>query len=104
MITMYYDDGNCNTDFIIIDDICDGGATFINIAVKIKEYFDNQDYNGYQPKIYLIVTHGIFSKGVSELSNYFDGIYCTNSYKNFVDNKDQFGNNTSHLIRQLNVY
>lgn len=67
-------------DFIIVDDICDGGATFINIAKNIKE-----QYKGLEDispiKIYLIVTHGIFSKGFEELSKYFDGIYCTNSYK-----------------------
>jgi len=60
-------------DFIIIDDICDGGRTFINIAKEIKAFFKDQ-------KIYLIVTHGIFSAGFEELGEYFDGIYCTNSY------------------------
>lgn len=62
-------------DFIIIDDICDGGRTFINIADNIKQ-------NGYtKNKIYLIITHSIFSKSTDELLNYFDGIYTTNSYK-----------------------
>lgn len=65
-----------NKDFIIIDDICDGGATFINIAKVIKD--ENPQFTG---KIYLIVTHSIFSKGVDELLKYFDGIYTTNSYK-----------------------
>jgi len=59
-------------DMIIIDDICDGGATFLNIAKKLKEI--------YKGKIYLIVTHGIFSKGLTELNKYFDGIYTTDSY------------------------
>ena len=69
-----------NKDFIIIDDICDGGATFINIANKIKETFSKYGDGRKCGKIYLIVTHGIFSKGFEELSQYFDGIYCTNSY------------------------
>lgn len=60
-------------DYIIIDDICDGGATFINIAKELKKLYNCN-------KIYLIVTHSIFSKGFEELSKYFDGIYCTNSY------------------------
>ena len=63
-------------NFIIIDDICDGGATFINIARELKSYFNES----HKSKIYLIVTHGIFSKGFLELDKYFDGIYCTNSY------------------------
>jgi len=41
-------------DFIIIDDICDGGGTFIIIAIEIK---DQSPYSN----IYFIVTHGIFS-------------------------------------------
>jgi len=70
-LTMY----DNKPDLIIIDDICDGGATFINIAKAIEEH--EWEYG----KKYLIVTHGIFSKGYTELSKYFDGIYCTNSYK-----------------------
>ena len=72
-------------DFIIIDDICDGGATFINIARELKIILDSYKKTGLKPgKIYLIVTHGIFSKGIVELSKYFDGIYCTNSYKDII--------------------
>jgi ribose-phosphate pyrophosphokinase len=79
-------------DIIIIDDICDGGATFLNIAKKLK-----QIYTG---KIYLIVTHGIFSKGFDELNKYFDGIYCTNSYRDICDIEyDQKSN-----VKQLNVF
>ena len=62
-------------DFFILDDICDGGRTFIEIAkVLHKEQPES--------KVYLVVTHGIFSAGFRELSQYFDGIYCTNSIKN----------------------
>jgi ribose-phosphate pyrophosphokinase len=64
-----------NSDLIIIDDICDGGATFLNIAKEIKKA------GTHKGKLYLIVTHGIFSKGFSELAQYFDGIFCTNSVK-----------------------
>jgi len=60
--------------YIIIDDICDGGRTFVELAKAIK---------GSRPsaKIYLIVTHGIFSAGYDQLSEYIDRIYTTNSYK-----------------------
>jgi ribose-phosphate pyrophosphokinase len=86
-------------DFIIIDDICDGGATFINIAKQLKA-------NGWKNKIYLIVTHGIFSKGFKELSEYFDGIYCTNSYKDIRLNQpinDILGADPK-FVKQLNVF
>ena len=83
-------------DFIIVDDICDGGATFINIAKKLKASMQNDPHAG---KIYLIVTHGIFSKGFSEISQYFDGIYTTNSYSTIWD-----GNDAGKLVKQLNVF
>jgi len=92
-------DDYINKDLIIIDDICDGGATFINIVKYIKEFCYHKG------KIYLVVTHGIFSKGFEELSKYFDGIYCTNSYSNInlEDNEDLvFGDDFN--VKQLNVF
>lgn len=53
---------------LIIDDICDGGATFIKAAQALKA-------NGVE-KCYLYVTHGIFSKGLDELKRYFTKIYA----------------------------
>lgn len=86
-------------DFIIIDDICDGGATFINIAKEIKAYFHESGKT--ESKIYLIVTHGIFSKGLEVLFEYFDGIYCTNSYDQFtIDTEDPL----NQRFKQLNVF
>lgn len=61
---------------IIVDDICDGGGTFISIAEQIKP-----------KRLMLVVTHGIFSKGFDELEKYFDKIVTTNTYKDNYDNK-----------------
>lgn len=83
-------------DFIIIDDICDGGATFINIAKEIKKWDTTNS-----SKIYLIITHGIFSKGFEELSLYFDDIYCTNSYKDI--NPMGTAKHTK-FVKQLNIF
>lgn len=48
---------NCN--LLIIDDICDGGATFIDLAKQLSKY---------APKsITLFVTHGIFRNGTDDL-------------------------------------
>jgi ribose-phosphate pyrophosphokinase len=66
-------------DLFIIDDICDGGGTFINIAKEIKS---NEKFTG---RIYLIVTHGIFSRGYEGLAEYFEKIYTTNSISDEVD-------------------
>jgi ribose-phosphate pyrophosphokinase len=66
----YYD----NTKFVIVDDICDGGRTFIEIAKAIQSQIPNA-------KIYLIVTHGIFSAGEAPLLEHFEHVYTTNSVK-----------------------
>lgn len=46
---------------LIIDDICDGGATFNNAALFLHEK--------YRCEIALYVTHGIFSKGYENMIN-----------------------------------
>lgn len=86
-------------DIIIIDDICDGGATFENISAALND----ADHKG---KKYLIITHGIFSKGFTNLSRCFDGIYCTNSYS---DIEPPLNYTDTHLyiidkVNQLNVF
>ncbi|MCP4970556.1 MAG: ribose-phosphate pyrophosphokinase [Arcobacter sp.] len=58
-------------DCIILDDICDGGRTFIELSKVLSS-------NG-AGKIYLYVTHGIFSKGLEVLKNHFNHIYCYHS-------------------------
>lgn len=55
----------------IVDDICDGGGTFAGTAKMLKEKGAT--------KVVLIVSHGIFSKGVSIEG--VDEIYTTDSFK-----------------------
>ena len=59
---------------LIVDDICDGGGTFIGIADKL---FSLQDWT---IPLFLYVTHGIFSKGFEDLRSRFDRIYTSDSY------------------------
>lgn len=59
-------------NYLIVDDICDGGRTFIELAKVLK------DKSGAEPKINLYVTHGIFSAGLDKLSELFDTIYVSN--------------------------
>lgn len=56
--------------YIVIDDICDGGGTFLGLGEKIKEQEATAD---------LYVTHGIFSKGTAALNKLYGAIYTTNS-------------------------
>lgn len=86
-------------DLIIIDDICDGGRTFINIAEEFKKIL------GFNSEIYLIITHGIFSSGFKELFKHFDGIYCTNSYSVVPEFEwDGDKRDVKTIVRQLNVF
>lgn len=59
------------TNFLIVDDICDGGGTFFPLAEELTTSLN---------KIELYVTHGIFSKGISGLLEKFDTIYTTDSF------------------------
>lgn len=93
-------DQHNNLSYVIIDDICDGGRTFIQLATALK-----QKNCG---KIYLIVTHGIFSNGYDSLSENIDGIFCTNSVKDIMDGEILFTSSehkTIHsFVKQINVF
>jgi ribose-phosphate pyrophosphokinase len=79
-------------NFLIIDDICDGGRTFIELAKAIREQLPDAH-------CYLCVTHGIFSAGFEELNKHFQGIFCTNSYSDMENLDYQF-----YKLHQLNVF
>lgn len=64
-------------NLMIVDDICDGGRTFIELAKVLRERNAG--------KIELFVTHGIFSKGMKELNEHFDCIHSFNVWENNVD-------------------
>jgi ribose-phosphate pyrophosphokinase len=63
-----------NRNCVIIDDLCDGGATFLAIAEQIQP-----------AHLTLIVTHGIFSKGFTALEQRFNDIIVSDSYCNRYD-------------------
>lgn len=52
---------------LILDDICDGGRTFIELAKILR--------TRNPARISLYVTHGIFSNGMSELNKHIDEIF-----------------------------
>jgi ribose-phosphate pyrophosphokinase len=71
--------------YVIIDDICDGGRTFLELAKAIHDSRPTA-------KVYLVVTHGIFSNGFLELSREIEKIYCSNSYsdRNDIEHDSQY--------------
>jgi ribose-phosphate pyrophosphokinase len=80
-------DLNEDIKYVIVDDICDGGRTFTEIAKAIRTQVPNA-------RIYLVVTHGIFSAGFEELEKYFERIYTTNSYKDTIE----------RIVNRFNVF
>jgi ribose-phosphate pyrophosphokinase len=61
---------------LIVDDICDGGRTFIELAKVIRQL-----RKGKTTEIHLAVTHGIFSAGLEPFKGWIDQIHSTNSYQ-----------------------
>lgn len=57
---------------LVVDDLIDGGYTFIKLAEKLSEL-------GVKKKV-LYATHGIFTKGTTVLEEMYDQVYVTNSF------------------------
>lgn len=54
---------------LVVDDVCDGGGTFLGLADKVP----------LSVELHLYVTHGLFSQGTTKLRQRFAGLYCTDS-------------------------
>lgn len=75
--TIIYCDDFGGADVVVVDDIIDGGQTYIKLAEAAKKKNCG--------KFILYATHGIFSKGVDILfSSGIDEIWTTNSYKEYI--------------------
>lgn len=62
---------------LIVDDLCDGGGTFVGLGEAIKKI---------HPKVSLdlYVTHGLFTQGLDKLLTIFDRIITTDSVPAFA--------------------
>ena len=58
---------------VVVDDICDGGGTFLGVAASLRARF------GPVP-LHLWTTHGIHSKGLEALAAVYTTIGCTDSF------------------------
>lgn len=61
-----------DSELLVLDDICDGGRTFLEVADAIAAVV-------HVKTIELAVTHGIFSKGVNAVACKYNHIYTTDS-------------------------
>jgi ribose-phosphate pyrophosphokinase len=69
----------------VVDDLCDGGATFLSLAEILLE---NCRFAGGEPaELNLYVTHGFFTKGVETLLAFYDNIYVHNNFNKSVADK-----------------
>lgn len=65
-----------NRCVVVVDDICDGGYTFI----KLAEHLENTAFR------MLLVTHGIFSKGFMTVAEHYDAVFCFDTFdRSIVD-------------------
>lgn len=62
-------------DLVVIDDLCDGGGTFVGLAPKLRAL---------NPKsLSLLVTHAVQRKGIENVASVYDKVCITNSYKDW---------------------
>jgi ribose-phosphate pyrophosphokinase len=68
---------------LMVDDICDGGGTFIGLAETIHKLNPGIELS-------LYVSHGIFSKGLTELFKHFKKVYESDySFRNGYPNEEK---------------
>ncbi len=80
-----------NNNVLIVDDICDGGRTFIELAKVLKNNGANE--------VSLFITHGIFSKGFDVFDGLIDAIYTTDSFRA----KHEFINNNKTKLQVIEM-
>lgn len=64
-----------NSDIWIVDDLCDAGGTFVLASKLLRNTFDS--------KIHIAITHLVNPIGLKNLSENFDTVMITNSYKDW---------------------
>lgn len=78
-------------NILVYDDLCDGGGTFILTAKALREINPNG-------RLTIFVRHLVNPRGLENLSQNYDYVVITNSYKNW-ENEENLPSN----VRVLNV-
>ena len=63
-------------DITVIDDLCDGGGTFIGIAELLRKELNLKSLT-------LAVTHAVQKGGIEKVAKVYDKVVITNSYKDW---------------------
>ena len=65
-------------NIVIVDDLCDGGGTFLGIAELLRKEFNPS-------KLVLVVTHAVQEDGIKRVAKVFDEVHITDSYRNWSE-------------------
>lgn len=63
----------CPGKIVVVDDLCDGGGTFLGIAELLKNTFNPES-------LVLVITHAVQLEGLKRVAEVYDQVYITNSY------------------------
>jgi ribose-phosphate pyrophosphokinase len=66
------DDVPPNADLLVLDDLIDGGRTFVEVAEVLRKHNPS--------RLDLAVTHGLFTKGTKVVTDIYDKVFTTSSY------------------------
>lgn len=76
-----YGDVSKHNAYLIVDDIIDGGGSFLGLADAVRQINP-------QARLYLAATHGIFSKG--PLHHVFERTFITNTFDTHVGDIENY--------------
>ena len=79
------DENHKDKPIIVLDDLCDGGSTFVELAKTVKAIDPDR-------KLAIWVTHMVNKLGIERLKKWYDEIYFTNSYKDWDEEITDFIN------------
>jgi len=74
-----YEPSEVKDEILIVDDLCDAGGTFVWAAKILREKYPDK-------KISLYVKHLVNEIGYKNLTDNFDKVYITNSYRDWGTN------------------
>ena len=84
--------------FLVVDDICDGGGTFIGLARAIGLPAE---------RLGLYVSHGVYTDRASALPTWFSEIWTTDSYADDPKPRDPYGESiretSADIFKTINI-
>jgi ribose-phosphate pyrophosphokinase len=88
-------DPQTTSTFIVFDDLCDAGGTFLGAHKVIKEKYPNT-------KIDIFIRHAVNKVGINRLASVYDHVYITDSYADW--NPDRLPQNVFVVNLYNNFY